>query len=175
MPDIPYGYCHCGCGGKTKIIKYPSDGVVGSHRRFLLHHNPSGSMSPHWKGGVVMTNGYAHVHQGKYKYKREHRIIAEEILGAPLPDGAVVHHVDGNKLNNSPSNLLICKSKSEHRLIHARQGALEACGHEDWIVCRYCHKHDDPQNLYINGTSRYHRKCKNEAQNLRNAQLRGEQ
>ena len=39
---IPYGYCHCGCGEKTKISKenHPSRGVFkGEPRTFLPGHN----------------------------------------------------------------------------------------------------------------------------------------
>lgn len=40
--EIPYGYCHCGCGQKTSIAKqsYKSKGVVnGQPMRFIAHHN----------------------------------------------------------------------------------------------------------------------------------------
>ena len=44
-----------------------------------------------------------------------HRIIATQ-MGHNLED-KVVHHIDGNTLNNERSNLLVC-SASEHRAIH---------------------------------------------------------
>src|SRR2546423_10058815 len=34
------------------------------------------------------------------KRKRQHVVVAEIALGHELPDGAVVHHVDGHKSNN---------------------------------------------------------------------------
>lgn len=36
---------------------------------------------------------------------REHVFVMSEILGRPLVKGENVHHKDGNKLNNHPSNL----------------------------------------------------------------------
>lgn len=38
--------------------------------------------------------------------QRVHRIVATAFLGAPLDEHWIVHHIDGNKLNNSASNLL---------------------------------------------------------------------
>ena len=50
--------------------------------------------------------------------RHEHRRVAESILNRPLQKGEVVHHVDGNKLNNSPQNLLVLPSQAEHARIH---------------------------------------------------------
>lgn len=50
--------------------------------------------------------------------KHTHRVIAEQILGRPLKDGEVVHHIDGNKLNNDPSNIMIFPNQSEHAKWH---------------------------------------------------------
>lgn len=43
-----------------------------------------------------------------------HRIVAEQMLGRPLLSSEVVHHVDGDKRNNTPENLMIFSSQSEH-------------------------------------------------------------
>lgn len=52
--------------------------------------------------------------------QHEHRAVAEQMLGRPLRKGEVVHHMDGNKRNNSPDNLRVFPSQSEHAKYHIR-------------------------------------------------------
>lgn len=58
----------------------------------------------------------------KYFGRHEHRIVAELKLGRPLKPGEIVHHIDGDKRNNRPENLLILKNQSEHIKLHLTQG-----------------------------------------------------
>lgn len=50
--------------------------------------------------------------------KHEHRQIVETLLGRPLKTGEVVHHLDGNKRNNDPENLVALPSQSVHCKAH---------------------------------------------------------
>ena len=99
------------------------------------------------------------------KLRGEHVLIAENLLGKPLPKGALVHHVDGNGKNNNHANLVICPSQTYHQLIHMRQRAFDACGHADWAKCPFCKQWDDPQNMYMYIPKKYkqqrgwHRAC----------------
>jgi hypothetical protein len=52
--------------------------------------------------------------------KAEHRTNAERKVGGKIYPGRVVHHKDGNKLNNDPSNLQVM-SRSDHGKLHASQ------------------------------------------------------
>jgi hypothetical protein len=45
--------------------------------------------------------------------RHQHRVVAEQMLGRPLKPGEIVHHIDGNKHNNDPSNLQVM-TQSEH-------------------------------------------------------------
>lgn len=78
-----------------------------------------------------------------------HKIIAENILGRPLPKGAQVHHVDGNGLNNEHTNLVICPDAAYHALLHRRTRALEECGNANWLKCVFCKEYDAPENLHL--------------------------
>lgn len=97
----------------------------------------------------------------------EHVSVVEKAMGKPLRRGAIVHHVDENPLNNTPTNLVVCPDRSYHMLLHRRQAAYDACGHYDWLRCRFCGKYDDPVNLHVHRSERgknyriYHNVCAN--------------
>ena len=45
-----------------------------------------------------------------------HRLVMEEYLGRKLEDGEVVHHIDGNKINNDIENLELLLKQEHHKL-----------------------------------------------------------
>ena len=49
-----------------------------------------------------------------------HRRVAEKKVGGRIFAGQEVHHLDGDKTNNRPSNLKIL-SKAAHRSIHRKK------------------------------------------------------
>ncbi|MEG4086383.1 HNH endonuclease [Microcoleus sp. POL10_C6] len=55
-----------------------------------------------------------------YKTVYLHRMVAEQTLDRKLRPGEVVHHLDEDKSNNSPVNLVICSSPSVHGRYHVR-------------------------------------------------------
>lgn len=60
-----------------------------------------------------------HPRSDKKGYVFEHIVILESALGRQLFDGEVTHHIDGNKLNNSPENLTSFFNNSVHIKHHA--------------------------------------------------------
>ena len=79
-----------------------------------------GEHSSTYKGGWINSSGYKkQMIDGKEFY--EHRLVVEEDLGRKLESHEDVHHIDGNKLNNTIDNLKVL-SKREHTIIHDRVG-----------------------------------------------------
>ena len=90
-----------------------------------------------------------------------HVVLAEKILGRPLPRGAEVHHANEIKTDNRLCNLVVCPSRSYHMLLHQRINAKNACGNPNWRKCNYCKKYDAPEKLKIKKQTVYHSNCVN--------------
>lgn len=73
------------------------------------HHTRSEEIYVNSVGYVCILIGTTHV--------LEHRHIAEQILGRKLLPGEIIHHIDGNKLNNSPDNLALTTDR-KHKKYH---------------------------------------------------------
>ena len=49
-----------------------------------------------------------------------HIEVMERVIGRSIIRGEVTHHINGDKSDDSPENLLLCKNSSEHIKIHAQ-------------------------------------------------------
>lgn len=101
MNNIPYGYCHCGCGGKTTIRRQTSirwGWIKGEPAKYISGHNPpwnkgiNGGLCPMCKENLkddrsgycrecrnkkLNLNYYA---KGRDKYHKEYRMKHREAL-----------------------------------------------------------------------------------------------
>ena len=73
----------------------------------------SGKNHPRWKGFWIQ-KGYKMILIAPYTYVEEHRLVMEKALGRQLKKTEVVHHKDGNRLNNILSNLKLFGNNGEH-------------------------------------------------------------
>lgn len=131
--------CACGCGQETPIAKRTrrSRGyVAGQPQKYILGHDR------HTGKTTTRRNGYTY--RGGVPLHRE---IVEKIIGRPLPQHAIVHHINGDRSDNRPQNLVVCDSPAHHALIHARERAIRECGHASWRMCSICKQWDAPANL----------------------------
>lgn len=55
---------------------------------------------------------------GQWEYT--HRRVAEKLVGGKIYPGREVHHIDGDKSNNQPSNLTVV-SRAQHTRIHRKK------------------------------------------------------
>lgn len=73
-------------------------------------------------------------------YVYEHILVAERLLGRKLTSDEVVHHLDGDRSNNRPENLLVLL-RSQHVRLHAWLNSVtitEKCS-ENPVNCRKPH------------------------------------
>lgn len=80
--------------------------------------------NPNWNASGVCKNKSGRVYikvpgYGRDGWKPRHRHVAECALGRALRPGEVVHHIDENKSNDAPSNLLVC-TDSYHKMLHRK-------------------------------------------------------
>ena len=140
--------CLCGCQQPVKSKWKPG-------------HNQRGSGCNFWKGGDKFTkNGYKRVpSQTGLDQEYEHRKVMKEILGRDLMDDEEVHHINGNKTDNRPENLIVL-SKAEHRRLEhvdpnihlrtcvlcdgptsqRRDGGFRWYKFEDGYICHRCYR-----------------------------------
>jgi hypothetical protein len=108
--------CECGCGEMFEPID-----SKGRKRRFLPGHNSrvnhpmQGERAKNNKGGVITKYGYKLIYvpkdeRDRHTYRKdgyafEHRYVMERYLGRKLKQYEIVHHKNGNKLDNRIENL----------------------------------------------------------------------
>lgn len=143
------GKFNCEVCGKEKAVRYfkPDDAYRFCSRK-CQGIGMSGESHPRYNGGRVMSKeeGYwiilapKHPRANAGGYVPEHILRAEAALGHYLPEGAVVHHANGNKSDNRNENLVILPNLAYHILIHARMRRKQKYGDPNLKRCGRCKK-----------------------------------
>lgn len=121
---------------KTLFIRVPVPGYEGLYEACssgriwsVERETVSGKHGKPLKyGGKYLDGGFAGPYKkavlcrdGKPWSATVHSVIALAFIG-PRPEGLVINHIDGDKLNNRPENLEYCTLSENH--IHARLAGL---------------------------------------------------
>jgi HNH endonuclease len=113
------------CG---KLI-YPASKYCRQHQQ-----QPRGNKSSAWKTGRISTHGYVFLYAPDHPRARdrhvfEHIIVWEKAHNKSLPDGWVIHHLNGIRNDNRINNLIALPNRKHIHLIgalHKRIQQLEA-------------------------------------------------
>ena len=122
-------YCSKKCSGEASkrgnIVrcKYCDKEFYSTRNDFCSKKCACEYKKANYKHKTYIENGYEVRYINGYNKKgnvKEHRYIMEQYLGRKLNSNEVVHHKDGNKLNNNISNLQVM-TKSEHSKLHREE------------------------------------------------------
>lgn len=94
--------------------------LAGKPRPFSDEHRASLSTSRRTApaaGVSVKPNGYIEITRGTNKGRSQHSVVMEAHIGRLLLQNEVVHHVDGDRQNNSIENLQLM-TRAEHTRLH---------------------------------------------------------
>lgn len=113
------GIC-ANCSNEFETYKSPSRDTPKFCSLQCIGDAQKGEKNPAYNGGKYLSNGYYvlfmpnHPNRSEKNVVFEHRFVMECKLGRYLTNEEVVHHIDEDKLNNAPDNLMLFATNSDH-------------------------------------------------------------
>lgn len=96
----------------------------------------TGKLNHFWRGGrYAIGRGYilirapnhprAHKCKGSEGYILEHILVWEQAHGKPLPEGWIIHHLNGITSDNRPKNLVALPNKKHYLVLQAKAKRIQ--------------------------------------------------
>lgn len=121
--------------GYEDFYQVSSDGEVYTKGRVVRGGNNIRTMAKRMLKKRINDKGYYTINlydkDGVIKTKRVHRLLYESFIGK-IPDGSVIHHRNGNSLDNSLENLK-CVAKDVHSSIENIKVGYDIGEYIRWI------------------------------------------
>ena len=74
---------------------------------------------------------------GTGRWRLQHVVVMEGVIGRTMKRGEIVHHINGDRTDNRPENLYLCRDHSHHNDVHRSQNtALRAALAAGLVVFR---------------------------------------
>jgi hypothetical protein len=125
--------CKCDCGVKIILT-----GMMLRHFRkdncgcvdWRINRKRKRAKRYNAKGYFVTKEGIKYLScplhpRSRSGFVKESILIAEKALGKYLPKGAIVHHMNGDPSDNTPSNLAVLQNVAHHNIIHKKTRMLQ--------------------------------------------------